>query len=138
MMSKWTNGYNTGKRKAAMAVVIGSMVVASLGGVSALAAGNGGLIWGQVDENGAMTYSTDEGKSWSSEKPEDVVMYAADENGVTSASTGNGTNVQLPDGSGEVVETVDISVKEEDGKTLYSVDGGKTWSETAEFTAPVQ
>lgn len=140
-MSRITDVLNTGKKKAA-AVVLGGLTVASLGGLTAFAAGNLTSITGKLNDNGTMEYSTDDGKTWSSTLPKgvsegDVKAFSSKDGDVTSVgigNTGNTDNVDLPD-NGEVEDTAQVEVKNENGKTLYSIDGGKTWSEEVDYNS---
>ena len=79
---------------------------------------NENLIW--KVENGAMTFSNDNGATWSETPPM----------GGLGIGRGHGPGMRL-DGDVEGQEHMRIMVREEDGVRQFSVDGGETWSETA-------
>ncbi|BDR55937.1 hypothetical protein [Xylocopilactobacillus apis] len=112
-----------------MAVLTLSIALLSVGGATVFAASNLTDVKGSIDNSGKVKYSTDNGKTESTELP-DGAHYSKDKNGVTSISVGNGEAPKEPEDSSEVKESSSLSVKEEKGKTLYSVDGGKNWSES--------
>jgi photosystem II stability/assembly factor-like uncharacterized protein len=71
-------------------------------------------------EDGVRTYSTDGGKTWSEEAPEDS------DGGIASGDDSFPTYTRgTPEG------TPDLIIKYENGVKLYSTDGGKTWSQEA-------
>ncbi|CAH8247220.1 glycoside hydrolase [Paenibacillus melissococcoides] len=73
-------------------------------------------------ENGVKLYSTDDGKTWSETAPEGMLAFAMGEQG--------NIKFKMKDASEDGIITK-VMAKSESGKTLYSTDDGKTWSETA-------
>ncbi|BDR57988.1 hypothetical protein [Xylocopilactobacillus apicola] len=106
-----------------------SAAMLSVGGVTVFAATGFNDLKGTISDRGEMKYSTDNGKNWSTKAPAGTKV-TKDQSGVTSISTGNAGEAPKPDDSAEVKDESSIGVKTEDGKTMYSVDGGKTWSES--------
>jgi hypothetical protein len=72
------------------------------------------------EENGVRSYSTDDGKTWSSTAPDGVSL--SDIDGKLTISNG----IPPKDGDGK-----GLLSKVENGVRTYSTDGGKTWSTTA-------
>jgi len=71
-------------------------------------------------EDGVRYFSTDGGKTWSKDVPEDVTV--SEENGKITITKG------IPDQAGN---GQGMLIKVEDGVRYFSTDGGNTWSETA-------
>ncbi len=134
MREKLAITLNTCKKKAS-AIVLAAALALSLSTLTALAASNLESLQVAIDGNGAR-YSTDGGQTWSDKVPD----------GATVSTGGNGEHSIFigtpPDGAvGDVnaavtaaigaVANANVAVKQEDGKFLYSTDGGHTWSENA-------
>lgn len=110
----------------ALVTVIGAVSVSASGSFTTL----------QVKaENGVRHYSTDDGKTWSTETPEGVTE-TTDENGKVTITRGkapaegeSGTQESVAEGRLEVSGVNSLLVKVENGVKQYSTDGGKTWSQ---------
>jgi hypothetical protein len=71
-------------------------------------------------ENGQMSYSTDDGQTWTQGAPDGAVV-TTDENGGSLVTMGT-----PPEGDDNA-----MMARNENGEMSYSTDGGKTWSENA-------
>ncbi|MEL7568458.1 MAG: sialidase family protein [Dehalobacterium sp.] len=109
---------NTTKKKVGAVVLCGALV-AAIGTGAVFAASSMNSLQVKM-ENGVRSYSTDGGKTWSQNTPEGVTV--SDQDGKLTIS--NGTPLKDGEGTG-------VLCKVENGVTLYSTDGGKTWSEKA-------
>ncbi len=128
-MKNLTKLFETGKRKITVLSLTGAMLLATGGTVAFAASQQSFDKTGSIDvrqEDGRTLYSTDEGKSWSETVPEGLT--ASDDGTSSSVFIGQGDAPAVPE-SGTLSETSSVSIKEENGKTLYSTDGGKTWSD---------
>jgi photosystem II stability/assembly factor-like uncharacterized protein len=122
-------------------------LVAAIGAVSVSASSPFTTLQVKV-EDGVKHYSTDDGKTWSTEAPEGVTE-TTDENGKVTITRGNapadgeaegqkfytsqhGVDEGAQEGiiDGEAGQA-GLMIKVEDGVKLYSTDGGKTWSQDA-------
>lgn len=120
MKNKILSMLDTTKKKVGAAVVFGVLVTA-IGTGTAFAANSMNYSSLQVKtENGVTSYSTDGGSTWSKNAPDGVTV--SDQDGKLTVS--NGTSLKDDEGKG-------VLSKVENGVTLYSTDGGKTWSEKA-------
>lgn len=126
-MKKFTEQLRPSKKKMATAAICAALVLTL--GATAFAANNLDSLWGKVDDNGAFQYSTDGGKTWGDKTPEGYTASSKD--GVYTVYTGNGEAPHVDGKDLPVTEKNSIAVKQENGKTLYSTDDGKTWSEKA-------
>ncbi|MFL0556404.1 MULTISPECIES: beta propeller repeat protein, partial [Paenibacillus] len=131
MKFKFPSAMNN-KKKLGTLLVCGALV-ASLGAVSA-SASNSFTTLLVKSEDGARWYSEDDGKTWSQEAPNGV-NETIDADGKVTISRGTAPVEGDRQGPTEGVFThrggVKLLVKTENGKKLYSVDGGKTWSNQA-------
>ena len=127
-MKKLNEVFKNGKKRATAAVLLGALVVAA-GGTSVFAATGGfDKIMGRMTENGLQS-SSDNGETWTDGVPADV-NFSAEEDGITSFSTGNGESVELPDSdTAPVTDDSSVIAKSEDGNVQYSTDNGKSWSD---------
>lgn len=126
--------FNTGKKKAAAAMLCGALVL-SLGTLTAFAANDADnkvtIKSEDVDGVSTHSYSTDDGQTWNTGLPEGAVI-TTDENGedgvviTYDASDENDQSLTMKE-EDDVINS--MSVKVEDGVTSYSTDGGKTWTE---------
>ena len=74
------------------------------------------------EENGTKLYSTDDGQTWSETAPE----------GLPALNKGEKGNVIIQNKvTSEEGMKSNVMVKQENGKKLFSTDGGQTWSEQA-------
>lgn len=135
MKEKLALALNTGKKKAT-AIALSTALVLSIGALSAFAANSLESLQVTVDDSGAAQYSTDGGQTWSHEVP-DGVTASAGKNGEQSLFIGtpsrdavNDVNAAV-DAVASANANADVAVNNEDGKFLYSKDGGQTWSENA-------
>ncbi|WP_248929248.1 sialidase family protein [Paenibacillus hamazuiensis] len=108
----------TVKKKAGVALLCGALF-ATIAAGTALAAELKSPLLTKTD-NGVRTYSTDGGKTWGTN-------YDGAETIETKDGKPTVANV-LPAGG---ANAKGLLIKHEDGVTLYSADGGKTWSKTA-------
>ncbi|MFZ5968028.1 MAG: exo-alpha-sialidase [Bacillota bacterium] len=118
MKSRILSLMDTPKKKAGAVVLCGALLVA-IGAGTTFAANSITSLQVKM-ENGIRSYSTDDGKTWSQNAPDGVV--ASDQDGKLTIMNG------IPPKNGE---GQGLLVKVENGVTLYSTDGGKTWSEKA-------
>jgi Neuraminidase (sialidase) len=102
-------------------------VVATLGtiGAASVSAASPFTMLQVKTENGVKRYSTDDGKTWSTEAP-DGVTERTNADGRMTITRG----IAPTDGNGptETSGQTSLLVKVEDGVQQYSTDGGKTWS----------
>ncbi|MGE5614458.1 MAG: exo-alpha-sialidase [Bacillota bacterium] len=118
MNSKIFSKLDTTKKKAG-AVVLCIVLVAALGAGTVFAARSMSFLQVRM-ENGVRTYSTDGGRTWSQDAPDGVTV--SEEDGKITI-----TNSVFPKGG----EGTGMLIKTEDGVRYYSVDGGKSWRQTA-------
>lgn len=118
MKSKILSMLDTTKKKVGAVVLCGTLV-AAIGTGTVFAANSLNTLQVKM-ENGVRSYSTDDGKTWSKNAPDGVVVN--DKDGMLTISNG------IPPKDGE---WQGILSKVENGVRTYSTDGGKTWSEKA-------
>lgn len=113
------NVINITKKKAGASILCGALV---------LTLGTGKAFASDVDdsvevknENGAITYSTDGGQTWSEDAPEGFTGFESEDGKIKIKNA----NIAKDDIG------ISVKVKLEDGVKLYSTDGGQTWSENA-------
>lgn len=132
MRKKLALTLNTGKKKAA-AIVLAAALVLSISTLTAFAASNLESLQVAIDGNSAR-YSTDGGQTWSNKAP-DGATVSVDENGDHTIFIGTPPDGAIDDVSAAVDAAAgavaNVAVKQEDGKFLYSTDGGQTWSENS-------
>lgn len=132
MREKLAITLNTGKKKAT-AIVLAAALVLSLSTLTAFAASNLESLQVAIDSNGDR-YSTDGGQTWSAEVPDGATVSAGG-NGDHSIFIGTPPDGAIDDVNAAVNAATgavaNVAVKQEDGKFLYSTDGGQTWSENA-------
>ena len=122
-------------------------LVAAIGAVSVSASSPFTTLQVKV-EDGVKQYSTDDGRTWSTDAPEGVTE-TTDESGKVTITRGNAPADGEADGrkfytsqhgvdEGAQESVIDgeagqagLMIKVEDGVKLYSTDGGKTWSQDA-------
>jgi len=116
------------------ALLAACAVLVAAGAVSASASSPYNTLQVKV-EDGVTRYSTDDGKTWSTEAPEGVTRVTDADGKVTitrgtaPAEGDGGTEEGLSEGSPTDISRVSsLLVKVEDGVKRYSTDGGKTWS----------
>ena len=127
-------------------------LVAAIGAVSVSASSPFTTLQVKV-EDGVKHYSTDDGRTWSTDAPEGVTE-TTDESGKVTITRGNAPADGEADGrkfytsqhgvdEGEQESVIDgeagqagLLIKVEDGVKLYSTDGGKTWSEPGPVRQP--
>lgn len=125
------------KKRRILVFALAGALAAALGSGSALAANASGISLPEVftvfsmegsenasiavkEEDGARSFSTDGGKTWSETAPDGLVEKEVERD-------------SLPDGDG-----FSVSVKaDDDGVISYSTDGGRTWSGEAPEGATV-
>ncbi|MFZ5966458.1 MAG: hypothetical protein ACOYVK_04705 [Bacillota bacterium] len=118
MKSEILSRLDTTKKKVGAVVLCGALVTA-IGSGAVFAANSMNSLQVKM-ENGVRTYSTDDGKTWSKNTPDGVVVN--DKDGMLTISNG------IPPKDGEeqgILSKIENSVR------TYSTDGGKTWSEKA-------
>ena len=106
-------------RKRAGVVLLSGVLIATIGAGTVLAANSGNSLLVKM-QNGARSYSTDGGNTWSKKAPEGVTV--SDKDGKLAIT--NGIAPEDADGKS-------ILCKVENGVTTYSTDGGATWNEIA-------
>lgn len=106
------------RKKVLTALLCGALVAATWAG-TVLAANARSSLLAKMGQDG-VTYSTDDGKTWSKDAPSGVTVNQ--DGGKTTITSGN-----LPAGG----EGKGMLSKVENGVATYSTDGGKTWSKDA-------
>ncbi|AUS97185.1 hypothetical protein CDQ84_13430 [Clostridium thermosuccinogenes] len=109
---------DTTKKKVG-AVALCGVLAAAIGTGAVFAANSMNTLQVKM-ENGVRSYSTDDGKTWSTNAPEGVTV--SEEDGKITITKG----IPPKDGDGN-----GMLIKMEDGVRFFSTDGGKTWSQNA-------
>ncbi|EHQ63121.1 hypothetical protein PDENDC454_06285 [Paenibacillus dendritiformis C454] len=115
------NVMNTAKKKAGAAILCGALALTLGSGTTTFAAEAATDSLLVKHENGVLSYSTDDGQTWSENAPANMQAIKIGEGNMK-------INNKFAPEDGIKMK---VMVKEENGKKLYSTDDGQTWSETA-------
>ncbi|MBB6214515.1 hypothetical protein HNQ80_000595 [Anaerosolibacter carboniphilus] len=118
MKNKTLSMLDTAKKKVGAIALCGALV-AAIGAGTAFAANSITSLQVKM-ENGVRSYSMDDGKTWSQNAPDGIMVN--DKDGKLTISSG--TPPKDSEGKG-------LLSKVENGVRSYSTDGGETWSEKA-------